>query len=223
MQIYFPYDRFNITFVNIIIILSMKRSTLSSQSKRQKADIIKKICFFHVINNPASNVTIKNVYETKNVNHDTDKIWLKQRKRLDVAASRRINKLRNDQFKKVNEMLLINDADSGFFILQWSTENRYEMLIIKRIDFDFDFFFWSFNFCFLNFFLILWFFVFAYDNLLQFSFFFYFSFFSMFFSFFVFCFLFFVLHNFFWFIFVIARLFLIKKNRIESFWWCENE
>ena len=98
----FQYDRFNITFVNTIIILSMKRSISSFQDQRQKVDTIRKTRFFYVIDNRASNVTIKNVYEAEDVSHDTDKIWLKQRKRLDVIALRHIVKFWNGQFKKMN-------------------------------------------------------------------------------------------------------------------------
>ena len=52
----------------------MQHSSTPSQSKRQEIDIIKKTLFFHVIDNRASNVFVKNVYEAENVSHDTKEI-----------------------------------------------------------------------------------------------------------------------------------------------------
>lgn len=52
----------------------MKQFTSSFQIKRQKTDFIKKNSFFHVIDNRVSNVIMKNVYETENVNLDINKI-----------------------------------------------------------------------------------------------------------------------------------------------------
>ena len=52
----------------------IQHSSTSSSNKRQKANTMKKNLFFYVINNRASNVFIKNVYEAENVNHDTKKI-----------------------------------------------------------------------------------------------------------------------------------------------------
>jgi hypothetical protein len=90
----------------------MKSFTSSSQNKRQKTDTIKKTRFFHVIDTRISNVTIKDVCETKNVNHDTKKLWLKQRKRLNVAVSRRMSKFRSDRFKKMSSELMNEMLDS---------------------------------------------------------------------------------------------------------------
>ena len=80
----------------------MERSTPPPQSKRQEADTIRKTRFFHAIDNRASNVIIKDVYKAEDVSHGTGKAWLKQRKRLDVAASRRIGKFRSGRPKKVS-------------------------------------------------------------------------------------------------------------------------
>lgn len=59
------------TFFDTINLI--QHSSTSSSNKRQKTDIINNF-FFHVIDDQASNVIIKNVYETENVNHDTKKI-----------------------------------------------------------------------------------------------------------------------------------------------------
>ena len=52
----------------------MERFTPSPQSKRQEADLIRETCFFHAIDNRASNVTIKDVYEAENVSPGTGKV-----------------------------------------------------------------------------------------------------------------------------------------------------
>ena len=78
----------------------MERSTPPPQNKRQEADTIRKTHFFHAIDNRASNV--KEVYDAEDVSHGIGKVWLKQRKRLDVAASRRIGKFRSGRPKKVS-------------------------------------------------------------------------------------------------------------------------
>jgi hypothetical protein len=72
------------------------------ENKHHKADIIRRTCFFHVIDTRASNIIIKDVCETENVSHNAEKEWLKQRKRLDDAASRRIDKSRSGRPKKVS-------------------------------------------------------------------------------------------------------------------------
>ena len=51
----------------------MERSTPPTQSKSQEADTIRKTRFFHAIDNRASNVTIKDVYEAEDVSHGTGK------------------------------------------------------------------------------------------------------------------------------------------------------
>jgi hypothetical protein len=45
----------------------MTSFTSSRQNKRQKTDIIRRTRFFHVIDNRASNVIIKDVFEEENV------------------------------------------------------------------------------------------------------------------------------------------------------------
>ncbi len=52
----------------------MEPSTPPPQNKRQEADTIRKTRFFHVIDNRASNVIIKDVCETENVSHGTEKL-----------------------------------------------------------------------------------------------------------------------------------------------------
>ena len=96
--------------------------------------------------------------------------------------------------------------------LWWSTRSRYEMLIIKKIDSDFFFlFFWSFNFSFLN----LSFFSLVISCACIWQLVTIFVFFSSFCSSWcVFRSSFFVLHNFSRFIFVISRLFSMKKKKI---------
>jgi hypothetical protein len=86
--------------------------TLSQNKHHYEADTVKKTRFFHVINTRASTVTIKDVCETKNISHGTEKEWLKQRKRLDDAASRRIEKSRSDRSKKVSSDLMNKMLDS---------------------------------------------------------------------------------------------------------------
>ena len=61
----------NIFFNTIDLI---QHSSTSSSSKRQEADTIRKPSFFHVIDNRASSVFIKDVYETEDVSHDIEEI-----------------------------------------------------------------------------------------------------------------------------------------------------
>jgi hypothetical protein len=44
-----------------------------TENKHHEADTVRRTRFFHVIDTRASNVIIKDVCETKNVSHDTEK------------------------------------------------------------------------------------------------------------------------------------------------------
>jgi hypothetical protein len=44
-----------------------------TENKSHEADIIRRTRFFHVIDTRASNIIIKDVCETENVNHNTEK------------------------------------------------------------------------------------------------------------------------------------------------------
>ncbi len=72
--------------------------------KSHDADIIRKSRFFHVIDHRSNNVIIKNICEQKEIKSDREKYWLKQRQRLDDAATRR--KSRSDRLKKMSTQLM---------------------------------------------------------------------------------------------------------------------
>ncbi len=78
--------------------------------KSHNADIIRKSRFFHVIDHCSSNVIIKNICEQEEIKSDREKYWLKQRQRLDNAATRR--KSRSDRFKKMSNQLMNQMLDS---------------------------------------------------------------------------------------------------------------
>jgi transposase len=83
----------------------MAPSTPSQNKHHYEADTVKKTRFFHAIVTRASTITIKDVCEAENISHGTGKEWLKQRKRLGDAASRRIEKSRSGRSKKVSSDL----------------------------------------------------------------------------------------------------------------------
>ena len=61
----------NIFFDTVDLI---QHSSIPSPSKRQEADTIRKTPFFHAIDNRASNVFIKDVYEAEDVSYGTGEI-----------------------------------------------------------------------------------------------------------------------------------------------------
>lgn len=80
--------------------------TLIKNQKRVEADTIRKSRFFHAIDFRGPKI-IATVCKEENVNHDTSKLWLLQRKRLTRAglnpfvAFRRIGKFRSGRSKKI--------------------------------------------------------------------------------------------------------------------------
>ena len=60
------------TFFDTVDLI--QHSSTPSPSKRQEADTMSKPPFFHAIDNRASNVTIKDVYEAEDVSHGTGEI-----------------------------------------------------------------------------------------------------------------------------------------------------
>ncbi len=60
-----------------------------TSTKPHDADTIRKGRLFHAIDHRSNNVTIKDICEQEDIKPDRGKYWLKQRQRLDNAASRR--------------------------------------------------------------------------------------------------------------------------------------
>jgi hypothetical protein len=75
-----------------------------TSTKSHDADTIRKSRFFHAIDHRSDNVTVKNICEQEGIKPDRGKYWLKQRQRLDDAATRR--KSRSGRPKKVSTQLM---------------------------------------------------------------------------------------------------------------------
>ncbi len=113
----------------------MEPSTPPLPIQRHEADTIKKSRFFHAIDNRASNVTIKDVCEAKNIKHTTGKKWLKMRKRIDDAASRRTDKHRRGRPKKVSPELMNKMLDPRKNLVRdhpWETQIEHFQINVER-------------------------------------------------------------------------------------------